>query len=375
VARRIVLYGATGYVGRMVAQTLVAQKVRPVLAGRSLQNLHALGVRLGHGLDTVAADVGDADSLLALISAGDVVVSTVGPYATYGQPVVEACVIRKADYIDCAAEPGFLRPVFHGLGPFASNQGVTLIPGLGFEGLAGTVAASLALEASGQRADRLEVGYFLTGKRRQLLSSGARASLGGAALAPHFAWRDRQLVAAPAGDRVIGFSVDGRVLPGLSIGGLEHLIVPRTRPWIREVGVYVGGPRSDTAARVTGALVSGAAKVPGLPRLVRWTSALPSVNDGPGPDRLAQAGSAVVASTYDSGGRPLASVRLAGGDPYTFTQRMLAWAAVQLASGEPKPVPGALGPVEAFGLDRLLQACSSAGLTQVDEAVASSPRT
>jgi short subunit dehydrogenase-like uncharacterized protein len=365
--RRIVVYGATGYQGRLVATALARAKVRPVLAGRNLQSLHALGVQLGHGLDTIAADVNDTESLLRLIQPGDVVVSTVGPYAKLGLPVAEACIVQRATYLDCCGEPGFLRVLFHGLGPFAANRGLALIPGFGYEYVAGSVAASLVLEATGQRADRIDVGYFVTGKLRALMSTGTRASVGAAALTPHYAWRDRQLVECTAGDRVIGFAVDGHVLPGLSIGGAEHITIPRSRPWIREVGVYVGGPKSAAVARVAGAVVAGAGKVPGVPELVRWTAALPRVSDGPDDETRARSGSAVVATAYDHAGRQLATTRMAGGDPYAFTETMLAWAAMRIAANGQVLKAGVLGPVEAFGLETLVDACAGAGLRVLPE--------
>ena len=367
-SRRIVLYGATGYTGRLVAAQLAEAKVRPVLAGRSLQGLHALGVTLGRGLDTVAADVADHDALLTLIREGDVVVSTVGPFTRLGTPVAEACVVQRATYVDCCGEPAFVRTIFEGLGPVATNRGASLISGFGYEFVAGNVAASLVLEATGYRAQRVDIGYFLTGKRRGTMSSGTRASLGGAALAPHFAWRDRQLVDIVAGDRVIGFALNGSVLPGLSIGGAEHLTIPRQRPWVREVGVYLGGPRSQVGAKVVRSVVAGASKVPGVPELVRWTASLPRVKEGPDDDTRAQFGSAVVASAYDAEDRQLQTVRLAGVDPYTFTARMLAWVAMLLSKQDTPLKPGALGPVEAFGLGTLVAACADAGLQVVDEA-------
>ena len=366
-SRRIVLYGATGYTGRLVAAQLAEAKVRPVLAGRNLQGLHALGVTLGHGLDTFAADVSDHDALLTLIHEGDVVVSTVGPFSRLGTPVAEACVVQRATYVDCCSEPGFVRMVFEALGPVAANRGSTLISGFGYEFVAGNVAATLALEATGFRAQRVDIGYFLTGKRRGTMSSGTRASVGGAVLAPHFAWRERQLVDITAGDRVIGFALDGSVLPGLSIGGAEHLTIPRQRPWIREVGVYLGGPRSQVGAKIARSVVAGASKVPGVPKIVRWTSALPRVKEGPDDDTRAQFGSAVVASAYDSEDRQLHTVRLTGVDPYTFTARMLAWVAMHLSKQETPLKAGTLGPVEAFGLGTLVEACADAGLRVVTE--------
>src|SRR5438132_6692606 len=143
--RRIVLYGATGYTGRLVAAALVTARARPVLAGRSGQNLAALGVQLGKGLDTVIADAADTDALLALIKPGDVVVNTAGPFTRIGTPVVEAAIQRGATYIDSAGEPSFLRSAYENLGPAAAEAGVAIVPGAAFEYATGNLAASLAM--------------------------------------------------------------------------------------------------------------------------------------------------------------------------------------------------------------------------------------
>jgi hypothetical protein len=72
----------------------------------------------------------------------------------------------------------------------------------------------------------------------------------------------------------------------------------------------------------------------------------------------------VVAVAGDASGRELATVRLTGADPYSFTAPMLAWAATRAAAGGVRP-PGALGPAEAFGLADLEHACASAGFYRV----------
>jgi short subunit dehydrogenase-like uncharacterized protein len=74
---RIVVFGATGYTGRLVAERLVAQGARPVLAGRDEAALATLAARLG-GLDHARADAMRQNSVFALVDAGDVLVSTVG---------------------------------------------------------------------------------------------------------------------------------------------------------------------------------------------------------------------------------------------------------------------------------------------------------
>ncbi len=70
---RIVLFGATGYTGRLTAEASVARGDRPVLAARSKEKVEALAAELG-GLDTAVADVSDPASVRALLEPGDVIV-------------------------------------------------------------------------------------------------------------------------------------------------------------------------------------------------------------------------------------------------------------------------------------------------------------
>src|SRR5437879_5142578 len=242
VPRRIVLFGASGYTGRLVAEALVHANVRPVLAGRSHQSLAALGVSLGKGLDIAVADARRPESLLALVQPGDVLLSTVGPYVRHGRSVVEVAIYRRATYVDACAEPAFLRAVFDELDALARPAGVALLPALAYEYVAGNLAAALVHGSLEGPASRVEVGYFFRGPHRRAISVGTRGSAGAAAFSPSHAWRGGALQTVTAGDRVRLFQIDGRRCPGLSIGGSEHMIVPRSAPAVQEVGVYVGGP-------------------------------------------------------------------------------------------------------------------------------------
>src|SRR3954447_12545988 len=88
-ASRIVLLGATGHTGGRVARSLVASGARPVLAGRDPGRLAPLAAALGGDtgpLETTTADVGDPGSVQALVAAGDVLVTTVGPLLRLGEP-------------------------------------------------------------------------------------------------------------------------------------------------------------------------------------------------------------------------------------------------------------------------------------------------
>ncbi len=353
------LFGATGYTGRLVAHALVRARARPVLAGRSHQSLAALGVTLGKGLDIAVADVSRPELLLEIIQRDDVLISTVGPFARYGRPVVEAAIHRRATYVDSSGEPAFLRVVFEELGPVAAAGGVTLIPSCAYDFVAGNLAGALALHGLPD-AGRVDVGYFLRGSYRGAVSMGTRKSVGGLLLAPHFAWRDAALLTVPAGERTRTFAIDGHDRPALSFGSSEHLTLPRLHQSLREVNTYLGLFRRPLATRLTGRALGRAVKIPGAARAATWVTQLPVGREGPDPAQRERRGCVVVAVAYQ-GERELRTVRLEGANPYTFSGDILAWAALRLSHGGPDAT-GALGPVEAFGLEPLRDACAAAGL-------------
>ena len=113
---RIVLFGATGYTGRLTAERLVALGERPLLAGRSEERLASLAADLG-GLEWQRADVFRRNSVFDLVEEGDVLVSTVGPFAKWGEPAVGAAIAARGTYLDSTGEPPFIRRVFEEWGP------------------------------------------------------------------------------------------------------------------------------------------------------------------------------------------------------------------------------------------------------------------
>ena len=355
------LYGASGYVGRLVAQELVTARVRPVLAGPSHQNLAALGVLLGHGLDIALADSRHPQSVLALLQEGDILVSTVGPYSKLGAAAVEAAIVARVTYIDAATEAPFLRRVLLELDQHARDAGVALVPGFGHLFAAGSLAAELALEGLGD-ADSVDVGYFDTGTGRHRLSQGMRASRGAALLAPHHAWRDGELATVAAGDRLRVFEVGGGAAYGLTSGALEQLTLPRRHPSLAEVEVYLG-TRSERTARVNSAVIGRAGRIPGLERAEAWVAALPRNTQGPDAAERARLATSAVAVAGASG-RAVRTVQVRGPDAYSVTARLLSWAALRAAAGGISAT-GALGPVDAFGLAALREAATAAGLSVV----------
>ena len=334
------LFGATGYTGRLTAEALAAAGARPVLCGRDRARLEALAARLG-GLDVAEADTSRPDSVRALVGAGDVLVSTVGPFLTRGEPAVRAAVEAGATYLDSTGEPPFLRRVFEELGPRAEGH-CALVPAFGYDFVPGNLAGALAL-AEASAATKVTVGYFATGPGG--FSSGTRASGAGAR-------------------RVRSFRIGGRDRLGVSYSGSEHYALPRLAPGLREVDVYLGWfGRRSRAVQAFSAVGATLSRLPGARPLTRAATGPLSRRTGQGPtEATRRAGrSLVVAIAADDQGREVARVQLQGPDPYTLTGRLLAWGATHAARSG-LPGTGALGPVDAFGLAALQAGAATAGL-------------
>ena len=113
----IIVYGATGYTGRLVAEHFVREYgsrddgPKWAMAGRSLAKLESVRDEIGAPQSTplVVADADDAASLEAMCNRTRVVITTVGPYQLYGDALVAACVKTGTDYTDLCGEPVWMR--------------------------------------------------------------------------------------------------------------------------------------------------------------------------------------------------------------------------------------------------------------------------
>jgi short subunit dehydrogenase-like uncharacterized protein len=359
-AGRIVLFGATGYTGRLTADALVRQGAKPVLAARNAARVEQLASELG-GLEHAVADVARPDSLRELVGAGDVLVTTVGPFKRWGAAAADAAIAQGAHYIDSTGEPPFIRDVFERYGPAAERAGVGMLTAFGYDWVPGNLAGGLALYEAGREA--VDVGYFMSGGGREGMSGGTRASLMGVIADPSFAWRGGRLVTERGARKMREFDVRGKRLQAVTVGASENFTLPRIAPQLQEVNTYLGwfGPLSRPMQGFS--LVSSAVfKIPGATDLLdRITSRYVKGSTG-GPDAQARArsGSHVVGAAYDAGGRQLSEVQLTGVNGYDFTAEMLAWGGMRAAA---KGLgAGALGPVDAFGVERLRRAAEQAGI-------------
>ena len=134
----VVLYGATGFVGRQTVAYFAehAGGLRWALAGRSAARLEAVRAECGPGAagaGIIVADAQDAAALDQLAMQARVVLSTAGPFALYGSALVAACVAHRTHYVDITGETPWVRTLIDQHHERAAQDGTRIIPCCGFD--------------------------------------------------------------------------------------------------------------------------------------------------------------------------------------------------------------------------------------------------
>jgi short subunit dehydrogenase-like uncharacterized protein len=180
----IVVYGATGFTGQLVAEYLAAHyrgdtQLKWAMAGRSLDKLKSVRDAIGAPADTplIAADSSDPASLKAMVDQTRSVISTVGPYQLYGSELVAACAASGTDYLDLCGEPVWMHQMIDAHEAAAKASGARIVFSCGFDSVPFELGAFFVQEeakrAFGARAARVK------GRVRDMrgtLSGGTAAS-------------------------------------------------------------------------------------------------------------------------------------------------------------------------------------------------------
>jgi hypothetical protein len=219
-----------------------------------------------------------------------------------------------------------------------------MLPAFGYDYVPGNLAGAIALERAGDQVVRVDIGYFLRGTNKrstESFSQGTLDSLKASSKEVPYEFRDGALADVTGPKRVLDFELDGEAVTAIGIGGTEHFALPRFAPWLTDVNVGLGwfspGGESETE---------------------------PTPADGPTEEKRAAARTNVIAIARDANGAPLAEVRVDGPNPYDLSGVLTAWAAEQILGGAVEAT-GALGPVDAFGLEQLRAGSEEVGLTAV----------
>lgn len=138
----VVIYGATGFTGKLVVEYMAktypaGSGVAWAMAGRSAEKLAAVRDEMGAPAETplIVADAGDAASLKAMAEQATCVLTTVGPYTHYGEPLVAACAEAGADYVDLSGEPLWMREMISKYSHAAKASGARIVHSCGFDSI------------------------------------------------------------------------------------------------------------------------------------------------------------------------------------------------------------------------------------------------
>jgi len=136
----IVVYGATGFTGQLVAEYLATHYAghdapKWAMAGRSLDKLASVRDAVGASADIalIRADASDPSSLQAMIEQTNSVISTVGPYQLYGSELVALCATTGTDYLDLCGEPVWMRQMIDAHEAAAKSSGARIVFSCGFD--------------------------------------------------------------------------------------------------------------------------------------------------------------------------------------------------------------------------------------------------
>jgi short subunit dehydrogenase-like uncharacterized protein len=337
-APAIVLIGATGFTGTLIARQLSRGSLPFVLAARDADRLKRLASELDGAGTPQIVNVRDPSSLARLIRAGDAVINCAGPFSVLGEPVVRACVQAGAHYVDTTGEQPFMRAMHERYDRAAREAGIAVVNGMAFEYALGDCAAAIVAEDAALPIRTLDVIYAWGGaaasrgtRRTSLRIAGTRAWMleGGR-------WR-----LEPLGSRTRQVQFEsGATRRAVSFGAGEVVTVPRHVNVVTARGWLVMGRRATRAI----SLFSGA-----LPALLPLLRPLvePLVLRAPEPDPTQRHESefTIRVETEDASGYRRA-IEVTGRDPYGLTAIIAVRGATRAMRGGPAGVLAPSGLVD-----------------------------
>jgi len=376
----IVVFGATGFTGALTAEYLAAhapQSSRLALAGRNRNKLEQVRARLaasapGAGdLPLLSADVNDPSSLRAVAEASKVVITTVGPYIRYGEPLVAACAAAGTDYVDLTGEPEFVDRMWLGYHRQAQQSGARLVHSCGFDSIPYDLGALFSVQQLPEGVPiRLQGfvrarGTFSGGTYHSAIHIMSRLRQGAAA-----ARERRQHEPRPAGRTVKGVPgtphhddiAGGWVVPFPTIDPQTVLrsarALDRYGPEFRYSHYLVAKQLPVLVGMSAGA--AAAIALAQLPPTRELLLKVKSPGEGPTEEQRRRAWFNVRFAGEADGQRVVTEV--SGGDPgYGETSKMLSEAALCLAHDELPERAGQLTPAVAMG-DALIARLQRAGI-------------
>jgi short subunit dehydrogenase-like uncharacterized protein len=347
---RFMIYGATGYTGKLVTRRAKALGLAPLLAGRNAARLGA--VAADNGLKHRVVDLADGAQLRDALAEVDAVLHLAGPFSQTSAPMVEACLAMGKHYLDITGEIDVFEACAR-RGDAAKEAGIAILPGCGFDVVpSDCLAAHVKRRLPDAQSLSLAIGGMTSLSRGtaktaiEMMASGVRVRRQGRIVAldtpPRrdfdFGRGARPAVAVSWGDVATAFHSTG--IPDITV-------YFRTS---REIAMLAGMTASGPLRWVLG--------LEPMQRLLQWqTGWLP---EGPSEARRTSGRAVLIADAANAAGVTVRS-RLTTPDPYALTAETAVEIARRAAQGEIEP--GFQTPSLAFGADFIL---GFAGCTRED---------
>jgi short subunit dehydrogenase-like uncharacterized protein len=376
----VVLFGATGFTGGLTADYLAAngpEGLRWALVGRNRAKLEAAAARLAAAGPVapapalIEADAADAVALAKVAEAPRVVITTVGPYALYGGPLVAACAAAGTDYVDLTGEPEFVDRMWLENHATAERTGARLVHCCGFDSVPHDLGVWFTVKQLPEGVPLSVNGY---------VRSNARFSGGTYHSAVNGFGRARQTLSAARARKAAEprqtarkiRSAPARIRHDDALGGwtvplptIDPTIVRRSASAVDRYGPeftyghHLVARHLATVAGITAGVgvVAVLAPIPPARKLM-----LKAKSPGEGPDEATRAGSWFKLRFVGEGGGKRVVTEVSGGDPgYSETSKILAQCGLCLAFDDLPERAGQLTTVASMG-DMLLTRLQDAGI-------------
>jgi short subunit dehydrogenase-like uncharacterized protein len=377
----LALFGATGFTGGLTADYLAAHgpgEMRWALVGRNRSKLDAVTARLAAASpeapkpDVLVADAADRAALDQVARSARVVVTTVGPYALYGEPLVAACAAAGTDYVDLTGEPEFVDRMWLEHHAEAERTGARIVHCCGFDSIPHDLGAYFTVKQLPEGVPLTVNGYvrsnasFSGGTYHSAINGFGRArqTLNAA--------KERRRAERRPSDRKV-HSAPNRIRRDEERGGwvvplptIDGSIVRRSAAALDRYGPDFTYGHNMVARHLAtvGAIAAGVGTgfaLAQLPPTRKLLLKMKTPGEGPSEEKRQQSFFKVTFVGEGGGQRVLTEV--SGGDPgYTETSKMLAESGLCLSFDELPPSAGQVTTATAMG-DALLTRLQEAGMT------------
>ena len=364
----VFVYGASGYTGKLVAESLASRHIPFAFAGRNRERLEAglkiVEERIGRPVDAQIAVAGNTvEELLPLLKDIDVLINVAGPFMQIAWPVVEAALQASCHYLDTTGEQDWTLAIKEKYGNAFAEKGLLLNPANSYMWAAGAIAAEVVLETEG--VDSLDLLYQID---NGLPSEASTKSFLRMVCNDQFYLEQNELKPWPH-DIIAQVSLPhrGRVLRALPWGGACEPVWFQDDPRVRNCSVLtaIGEHIVDGVAQAIAAFNEHARDLPQEEKEA-WTNAIAVQMDSgePPKDHLDVQRSVIVCN--GQGRQVTTQFVMNMSAPYTWTGDICAEAAQRLLNGQLKKA-GFQSAAQAFGHHELLEAFHQGGFCNLPE--------